>query len=309
MKEHIYISAVMYMESLNEEFKSKIKDLDRILNRDFENVDMIIVNNGSERMELRKEDTSFKELSSELVFVNLPWKQDVEKAMLAGIDASVGDFVFEIENPLYDYPDNIFLKLYRKAVDEGCDIYSAQLSRQSFVSKLYYRFLNSVSYLSIDIHAEDIRIVSRRALNRVRDSNHKVKYRKILYALCGLAKGTMIIETDNAHRPRSRGFFDRIDMGINILVLFSYIGTHISIIFSAIFIALFLLFAVYSIYYYFAFGNVAEGWTTLVILISFGFSGIFLILGILGKYLALLIIEKQQKPYIVKDIKRIEKDD
>ncbi len=306
MKESVYVSAVVYLNRMKG-FTEYIEKLDNALNMYFTNAEIIIVNNGEGEFDSILQSKT-EHLSSEIIVVNMPWKQDVEKAMFAGIDAAVGDFIFEIETPVFHYNDNIFHDMYKKAVAGGFDIYSANSAKGGIFSRLFYNIIRKISYLNIDLQTEEIRLVSRRVLNRVRDSSQKVKYRKMLYALSGLKYGTMNFEPlFKVKRHDPRGFLGRLDMGINILILFSYIGTQISALFSFIFIIIFILFTAYTLYYYFVFGNVAEGWTTLVILLSFGFSGIFFILGILGKYLSLLLIEKQQKPYIVNNVRKIEK--
>jgi dolichol-phosphate mannosyltransferase len=59
----------------------------------------------------------------------------------------------------------------------------------------------------------------------------------------------------------------------------------------------------YALFMYFFKQAIVEGWTSLMILVAFGFSGIFFILGMLGEYIGRILIETQNRPsYTVKSV-------
>ncbi len=52
----------------------------------------------------------------------------------------------------------------------------------------------------------------------------------------------------------------------------------------------------YALYNYLYNKDIVEGWTTLMILISTGFAGLFFIIGMLGEYISRILIETQNRP-------------
>ena len=67
-----------------------------------------------------------------------------------------------------------------------------------------------------------------------------------------------------------------------------------------------LLVMVYTIYTWAKFGA-PSGYATIVVLISFMFAMLFIIVGIIGEYIAILFAELKDRPiYIVKDTENLE---
>ena len=67
-----------------------------------------------------------------------------------------------------------------------------------------------------------------------------------------------------------------------------------------------LLVMVYTIYTWAKFGA-PSGYATIVVLISFMFAMLFVIVGIIGEYIAILFSELKDRPiYIVKDTENLE---
>jgi dolichol-phosphate mannosyltransferase len=53
----------------------------------------------------------------------------------------------------------------------------------------------------------------------------------------------------------------------------------------------------YALYNYLFNRSIVEGWTTMMILLSTGFAGLFFIIGMMGEYISRLLIEVQNRPY------------
>jgi dolichol-phosphate mannosyltransferase len=59
----------------------------------------------------------------------------------------------------------------------------------------------------------------------------------------------------------------------------------------------------YALFMYFFKQAIVEGWTSLMILVAFGFSGIFFILGMLGEYIGRILTETQNRPsYTIRSV-------
>lgn len=57
-----------------------------------------------------------------------------------------------------------------------------------------------------------------------------------------------------------------------------------------------LLAILYTVFVYLFKDDVVPGWTTMTILVSSGFAGLFLVLGVLGEYLARILVEVRGRP-------------
>ena len=95
---------------------------------------------------------------------------------------------------------------------------------------------------------------------------------------------------------------------INTILCFSDLPLKLGI-YSGCAVALFgLLVMVYTIYTWAKFGA-PSGYATIVVLISFMFAMLFVIVGIIGEYIAILFAELKDRPiYIVKDTENLEND-
>ena len=62
------------------------------------------------------------------------------------------------------------------------------------------------------------------------------------------------------------------------------------------------LYSFYALYIKFILGKAIQGWTSLLILMSLFFSGIFIMLGIIGEYIAKIHMETKKRPrYIIEE--------
>ncbi len=95
-------------------------------------------------------------------------------------------------------------------------------------------------------------------------------------------------------------------MGSDILFYFTNIGMKLCVYVALLFLLITLFGGSYAVYIYMTSANVIQGWTTLMAFLSAGFSGVFLVLAILSKYLNLALREMSSTPrYTVKSIEKI----
>ena len=71
---------------------------------------------------LRTADEKFPDLN--ITIINMGFSHGLEAAMNAGIDLSIGDFVFEFDSCYMDYDKSLIMDVYFKSL-EGYDIVSA----------------------------------------------------------------------------------------------------------------------------------------------------------------------------------------
>jgi polyisoprenyl-phosphate glycosyltransferase len=307
-REKRFISFVVCVGDEERTADTFLSELIRIAEEMFESWELIVVLNGSPDGTGRAIRETVKS-SAGVILITLAWRHDEELAMLAGTDFAIGDLIYEIESTYRDWPLEILATLYERCL-AGNDIVSAAPDRPlSLGSKLFYYLLRKMSYLNLELTTEELRLVSRRSLNAVLSAKETTRYRKALYKSSGFPCATVTYKPLHEKRKRPQdGLFNRIGTAFDVLISFSSFGYNIGILFSILFLILSVGIGIFAIDRYLVRKEIASGWTTLSLFLSFGFSGIFLVLGLLGKYLSMALIELQQRsPYRVSSVMRIEK--
>ncbi|OPH53104.1 hypothetical protein BC351_32000 [Paenibacillus ferrarius] len=298
MKEQVFVSAVVYVRDEENSVIAGLEQLNDSLAATFVNYEIILINDASSDSTLSNARQVKDIIKGNLTIINLSRRHGIEKAMNAGLVKSIGDFIIEIENIKFEFSLEIIHVLFKTAI-LGNDIVAASPNTGlTWTSKLFYRLINHFSYLKLDLRTESIRIVSRRALNAMLNLKEKVRYRKALYAYTGFKKQLIlydpIFKVSSQKKKINR---ENISTAFDVIVSFSNIGLRVSHYLSIVFLLFSLFMAGYTFYNYFFNKNIVEGWTTLMILISFGFTGLFFIVGMLGEYISRLLIEIQNRPF------------
>jgi Glycosyltransferases involved in cell wall biogenesis len=298
VKEKVFVSAVVYTRNEQAVAGERIKLLDDVLYRTFEHYEIIVVNDGSTDGTLERLKDTSRDLHESLIVINLSREHGLEKAMMAGLIKSMGDFVIEIDSILMDFELNRIPEMYQTAL-KGFDIVVlAPESNPSFTSGMFYKVINKVTYLNLDLKTETARLVSRRALNAMLNLKEKVRYRKALYAYTGYLKTELLYNSaERKFLAKKKINRENISTAFDIIVSFSNFGLKSSHYLSFIFLCFSLFMGAYAMYNYFFNQSVVAGWTTLMILISLGFAGMFFIIGMLGEYISRIMIEIQDRPF------------
>src|SRR3989339_2046055 len=156
MKEKAIISAVIYVNKNDKGLLEFIKKIDRHFSQYFDIYEVIVINDGGSEETKRDIRKLGKSLSGNVTIINLPWTHNIETAMLSGTDIALGDFIYEFDHPYIDYPLSLLSDLYEKATS-GYDIITAIPKNGSQLSsRIFYKFLNIVSYLHFDFSTETV---------------------------------------------------------------------------------------------------------------------------------------------------------
>lgn len=300
-----FASAVVYSlnsEPLVEEFLLRI---DGYLSNKFEHFEIIFVDDCSTDGSVATALRIARGLERATVTViNMSYTQGKETAMAAGVDMTIGDFVFEFESLSIDYPNEILDAVYDVCL-EGNDIVAASpRGPQRLANRVFFSILNRSHGSQTKIATERFRILSRRAINRIGMVSGKVVYRKAVYYSCGLK--TVSIPYDpckvgQTTQPRSTA--EEASLAIDSLLYFTNLGFKVTAGLSlsmVLFSASGLLYAV-GVYIYRK--HVVEGWLTTMLFLAFGFLGVFSILTIMMKYLSLILATTHKKqPYIFESV-------
>ncbi len=309
-KEKNFVSAVVYVHNRENTIKASLKQINDVLNEHFLKYEIICVNDASydDSASVIKEFGE-KYLDCPLSIVNMGFFQGVEMSMNAGVDLSIGDFVFEFDSDIIDFEPSLIMDIYYHSL-KGYDIVSATADgKKRLSSSLFYKLFNKSAKTQYKLSTESFRILSRRAINRVHALSKTIPYRKALYANCGLKMDTVHYKPNNSSRSdRSNKQSDtRLETALDSLMLFTNIGYRASMILTIIMILATIGIGIYTILV-FALGHPVPGFTTTMLVLTGSFFGVFAILTIIIKYLSLLVnlIFKKQR-YLVESIEKISK--
>lgn len=305
-REKNFVSIVVYLQNNEREIEYFLKSFDKFLVDKFDAYEFVLVDDSS----TDKTKTKIKDISGSIngnvVIIELAYKHGLETAMLAGTDFAIGDFVYEFDSPIINFNLIEIMNVYKKSL-EGYDIVAASSNTPiELSSRLFYSYLNKVSQRRMELTTEYFRIVSRRALNRVFKNKEKLRYRKALYHYSGFKTLIHTYEVINDEKQKARlNLTEKMQLGSDVLVNFSNIGMRIAINISIFFILMTFLVLAYTMYSYFTLDSIQLGWTTTMLFLSGSFSGVFLILAVLAKYMTVIISEIKDKPsYVFRGVER-----
>ena len=300
-REKNFISAIVYLHNDGDKVVSFFQKLNDILAENFDKYELIAVDDActDDSVSLLKKWAS--NLEKPLTILHMSLYQKRESAMNAGLDCSIGDYVIEFDKVLSDLDFNLVFKAYKKT-QEGNDIVSVCPEKVQGSSKLFYKVFNSSNNSAYELTTDIFRVVTRRSINRVHAMSEYLPYRKAAYAASGLKMATLYF--DGSTRDENRG---RFSLAINSLALYTNAGYKVSIGVTLAMLMIALCEIVYTIVIY-CIGKPIEGWTTTMLVLTFGFFGMFLILTIVIKYLSLLLdMNFRKQKYLIEGVEKIQR--
>lgn len=306
MKEKKLISVIVYLynnENSILDFLSKVvQNIDAV----FEQFEIIIVNDASTDTSVQKiKNAAFLE-KHQVTIIQMSFHQGVELCMNAGLDLSSGDFVYEFDSVLIDYNENLIEQSYQKII-EGYDVVAVSpIESDNLMSKLFYVTYNHFTKSEYKLRTDRFRILSRRAINRSFSISATIPYRKAMYVNSGLKITTIEYKkTNNSKKVKEKSYL-RSKTAIDALIIYTNLAYKISMSIAIALLLVTLSVIVYTLVIYFSKDKPIEGWTTTMLLISFGFSGFFFLSTIIIKYLSLILeLVFKKKSYIQEKIEKM----
>lgn len=304
-KEKNFLSAVVYVSNNEAEIDGFLSRLGETLDRNFEQYEIVCVNDGSADESAARIRAAAELLGGSVSVVNLSYPQGLEAAMTAGVDLAIGDFVFEFDGVCQDYAPSLVMDVYRRSL-EGYDIVAASGRKRRFSSALFYWLFNRSAGMQYPLQTETFRVLSRRAINRVHSMSQMIPFRKALYANCGLKMDTIFYKPAKRSRRdgrRTDGHY-RFSTGLDSIVLFTNLAFNVSFVLSLVMMTATLAGGVYVLLI-FLLGRPVEGYTTTMLLITASFFGVFAILAVMLKYLSIIVhlVFSKQK-YMIESIEK-----
>ena len=307
-KEKNFVSAVVYCHNCQGAIASFLGSVNTVLKDNFDKYEIICVNDSSTD-ETVKAINGFCEENTvkSLTVVNTSFAQGLESAMIAGLDIAIGDFVFEFDSTVMDFDPQLIMQVYRTSQKGNDIVFACPTSGQRMTSKVFYNLFNRFSDSEHKIKTQRFSVISRRGINRVKSMGAKTVYRKAVYASCGLPVQHIDYSPMQNAGVVASGSKIKRELALNSLILFTDIGYKISLFLTVVMAFVLATAGVYTIAVFLS-ANPVAGWTTTMLVMSFGFFGLFIILAFVLKYLSVILnLVFTQKQYIIESVQKITK--
>lgn len=301
-KESNFVSAVGYLHNDAARVVPFLKRVRETLEARFAHYEIILVDDASKDGSVDEIKRFQSETDVPITIVHMSVSQGRELCMNAGLDFSIGDFVFEFDTLDTSYDAELLNKAYDTALT-GYDIVTVGPEKnRKLSSSLFYSLFNRYSNSVYPLQTNVFRLLSRRAINRVHAVSATPAYRKAAYATSGLK--LCALRDPSVRSGADEG--ERAALAINSLALYTDAAYRISLGLALLMLAGTFAVLLYTVVIYFG-GNPIIGWPTTMTVITMGFFGVFALLAVVLKYLSLLVdlVFKQQK-YLVESVEKLQ---
>lgn len=307
-KEKNFISLVVYVHNNENEIEYFLNSVNHKLASCFEKYEIICVNDYSSDNSVRVIEEVSKNFDNTTInIINMSYKQGLEKAMRAGVNFAIGDFVYEFDSCIIDYDLSLIVDVYNKSL-EGFDIVAASLDRNnSFFSSVFYMLLHKFGGID-KLKSERFRILSRRGINRINQNTSNIIYRKVVYYSSGLKYAHITYKPVSKHSIH-KDFLYHNNIAIDSIIAFTNIGYKVSLLATFIMMCLLVLTVLYSLVVKILGLNVSGGWMTLIWIISVCFFVLFGLISIVIRYLSMILgLLNNRNLYLYDSINKINKN-
>lgn len=298
----VVVSVYNEEKALREFYKETNKILEQIKKSGWEH-ELIFVNDGSSDNslsileELAKEDHDVKLISFSRNFGH-------EAAMIAGIDHSTGDGIICMDADL-QHPPECIPKIIEK-FDAGYEVINMVRTKNESASLIknitssgFYWLINHISDVHFEPNASDFFAISRHVAQVLKDNyREKVRFLRGYVQNVGFKKTNIEYEARARVAGESKYSIKKLFIfSINTILCFSNMPLKLGIYAGVFSAALGVLVMVYTLC---TRQGAPSGYATIVVLLCFMFAMMFLLIGIIGEYIAILFTELKDRPvYIV----------
>ena len=265
--------------------------------------EIVLVDDGSEDETFRLVGEASTR-DARVVGVRLSRNFGHQAALSAALETVSGEVVILMDGDLQDRPEEIprFLAEHER----GYDVVYAQrtqrkegiLLRASYF--LYYRLLNSLSELEVPVDSGDFALLSRRVVDELNRLPERHRYLRGLRTWVGFRQIGIPVERD----PRAGGepsYTTRklLRLAFDGIFSFSVTPLRAAWILGAVTSFAASIYALWAIFQRLFLGTSPQGFTALIVAITF-FAGIqLLFLGLIGEYLGRVYDEAKSRPHFV----------
>lgn len=232
-----------------------------------------------------------------------------EAAMLAGLEHATGEYTCIIDADLQQNPKYLLQMYDYLEKNEDCDIVGMYMSNRIDESKIlkicknaFYKVMNRLSEVQLEDAASDFRMFRANVRNAILNLPEKNRFTKGIFAWIGFNAKYLPYDVEpRGSGKTSFGFKNYLKYAIDGLLAFSYKPLKISTYVGITTLFAFFVYLVILLIQIIWFDLVIKASYIIILLLLLLFGIQFILIGIVGRYVALVNDEAKNRPtYIIK---------
>ena len=283
--------------------------VDRILSAASVPYEIVFVNDGSKDGTWQQIETA-AEKNPHVNGLHFSRNFGKESAIFAGLANAEGDCCAVMDCDL-QHPPECVAQIIEK-FEEGYEVINMVRTKnksagfiKNLTSSAFYKFLNKISDVKLENNASDFFALTANAA-QVLKTNYREKVRFLRGYVQNIGFNRTTIEYEARARVAGESKYSirkLFKFSINTILCFSDLPLKLGI-YSGIIVGFLGLLVMLETIYEWAVKGTPNGYATIVVLLCFMFAMLFVIVGIIGEYIAILFTELKDRPiYIVHDTK------
>ncbi|MBX7103786.1 MAG: glycosyltransferase [Gemmataceae bacterium] len=296
----VLVSAVAVVRDQAALLPEFLGELSKLLAAQFTHSEIVLIDNGSTDATESAVRETLRRIPG-IRYLRLTRPTDEETALVAGLDAAIGDYVVCL-NPDFDPPSVIpgMIDVCRSGADLVVGVDRGSTPPGGAYRFLRQRFLGLVRrFLDVDLPTgtTGCRALSRHAVNALVQVRQRRRYFLLVAADVGLVAKQYPYEriSRSGAKPHT-SLLRGLRIGLSLLVHNSLVPLRLISVLGLAGSFLSFLYTLYVIGIYLFKKDVLPGWTTLSLQVNGLFTLAFLMLALLGEYMGRLVEETTVRP-------------
>lgn len=247
----------------------------------------------------------FAQQDARILAISLSRNFGHQAALTAALDHVTGDAAVLMDGDLQDAPEAIpqFVEYYRQGYDV---VYAKRVRRKEpWLLRLcyfaFYRLVAGLSEVRLPLDSGDFGLMSRRVIDHVRRMPEHHRYLRGMRSWVGFRQTSVTIERGERYSGRSKyGVLRLLKLAADGIFAFSTVPLRAAALVGTAVIFGSLVYVCYALYAKFILQRSPQGFTGLIVAITF-LSGVLLFfMGVIGEYVGRIYEETKGRPlYIV----------
>jgi glycosyltransferase involved in cell wall biosynthesis len=227
-----------------------------------------------------------------------------QSAISAALDHATGDAVVVMDGDLQDAPE-VIAQLVEKH-KQGFDVVYAQRIRRKepwalrLCYFLFYRLMARLSDIQLPLDSGDFGLMSRRVVEELRRMPEHHRYLRGMRSWVGFRQAGIAVERAERHSGKSKyGVVRLVKLAMDGIFAFSIVPIRAAALLGALAMFLSTVYVLYSIYAKIFSQRSPQGFTALIVAITFLSGMILFFLGVIGEYVGRIYEETKARPQYV----------